>query len=79
MPLNLIIRIKLMMNKKIKLNNYQKKINFYRRKWIIQTNLKKTSYFTIDQIICNQRMIGFNNKYIIYKKKKNKYNHRRSS
>ena len=78
MPLNLIIRIKLMMNKKIKLNNYQKKINFYRRKWIIQTNLKKTSYFTIDQIICNQRMIGFNNKYIIYKKKKNKYNHRRS-
>ena len=79
MPLNLIIRIKLMMNKKIKLNNYQKKINFYRRKWIIQNNLKKTSYFTIDQIICNQRMIGFNNKYIIYKKKKNKYNHRRSS
>ena len=79
MPLNLIIRIKLMMNKKIKLNNYQKKINFYRRKQIIQTNLKKTSYFTNDQIICNQRMIGFNNKYVIYKKKKNKYNHRRSS
>ena len=45
MPLNLIIRIKLMMNKKNKLNNYQKKINFCKRNYQKDNNKMQVMIF----------------------------------